>query len=273
MTLRDVLPYLADPLAGALHVEIDKIQARVRLSDGWHMLNQSRIALIEAEASKLFYEEFQPNPDEARYSCRFYLDDAALRLYSSCEHLLWCVASYWNLPITLSKRNEKRSAWAVVKKIGIHLTRDLINVIHGTAGDRRAPTLLVRVITEAEKAKASHVRGEVAKVLRRLHSSKSWTDCTNYRNLWVHNRLRAIAELNPEVLFGRVDPKKEFPPEVLNALEALARPLTNRRKMTVGVGRDINQLRETVRDAYGELFRVYEGLAKLLAEDNESSTE
>ncbi len=86
MTLRDVLPYVADPLAGPL-VSMNKMQARVRLSDGWHMLNQSRIALVEAEACTIFYEEYQRNHTEALYRCEYYLDDAALRLHSSVPFL------------------------------------------------------------------------------------------------------------------------------------------------------------------------------------------
>ena len=266
MTLRDVLPYLADPFAGASSFQIDKMRARVRLSDGWHMLNQSRTALIEAEACKVFYEECQPNPVEARYRCRFYLDDAALRLHSSCEHLLWCVAAHWSLPLSVLHKNEKRSAWSVVKKIGLHVTRDLINVIRGTTRERRPPTLLVRVMNEAKRANPSDVPEGVANVLQRLQSSKSWRECVKYRNLWVHNRLPAVAGLHPEVLFDRVDHRKEFPPEVLKAFQdALGYPITNMRKMTVGVGQDIDKLRETVRDAYSELFRAYESLAKLLA--------
>jgi hypothetical protein len=81
ITLRDVFPYLADPLAPPL-VRIGEMQARVRLSNGWHMLNQARIALVEAEACTLFYEECQHNHTEALYRCQYYLDDAALRLHS-----------------------------------------------------------------------------------------------------------------------------------------------------------------------------------------------
>jgi hypothetical protein len=40
----------------------------------------------------------------------------------------------------------------------------------------------------------------------------------------------------------------------------------------VGIGREISVVREAVRSAYGELFRVYEGLAKILAKDSKSNT-
>src|ERR1017187_8875321 len=64
MTLRGVLPYLADPLA-VRFVKMGQMRARVRLSYGWHMLNQARIALVEADACASFYEDLQHNHIEA----------------------------------------------------------------------------------------------------------------------------------------------------------------------------------------------------------------
>jgi hypothetical protein len=69
-------------------------------------------------------------------------------------------------------------------------------------------------------------------------------------------------------VFKTIDYEKELPPAVLKYVG-----LRKGVGMSVGIGRDISVLRETVRSAYGELFRVYEGLAKLLAEGTESTTE
>jgi hypothetical protein len=265
MTLRDVLPYLVDPLCGG-QWPMDKMRARVRLSDGWHMLNQARGALVESEACKLFYEEVEPDPDEARYHCRFYLDDAALRLYSSCEHLLWCVVAYWNLPSNVSKRKEGWSLWVVVKRIALHLTVGLVNVARGrTVGGRSS--LLVRVICEAERSRYPKVRGDVARILRRLRSNAAWRECTKYRHDWVHSRLPPIAGLQPAVSFGSFD-ENDIPPEIRTAMTALGYPAKIKgRKMALGVGPDIEVLRGIVRGAYDELFQAYEKFAQLLAKD------
>ena len=40
---------------------------------GWHMLNQARLALVGAEACKVFYEEVEVNPTEALYRCQYLL--------------------------------------------------------------------------------------------------------------------------------------------------------------------------------------------------------
>jgi hypothetical protein len=128
MELRHLNPRLTNPLGG-LSSKHAKIRAFVRLSQGWHMLNEARSALVEAAACKVFYEDCEPNPIEAIYRCRFYLDDAALRLYSSCEHLLKCVGFYWSL---------------------------------------RQHSSLDRVIAEAEKSASPEVSGEVAAILRGL---------------------------------------------------------------------------------------------------------
>jgi len=116
MTLRDVLPYLADPLA-VPPVRMGKMQARVRLSDGWHMLNQARIALVEAEACTIFYEEYQRNHTEALYRCQYYLDDAALRLHSSCEHMLRSVVTHWALSVPKKKGSSEESRDSLLVRV------------------------------------------------------------------------------------------------------------------------------------------------------------
>ena len=244
MMLRDVLPSLADPLAGPL-VRIGKMRARVRLSDGWHMLNEARIALFEAEACTLFYEEYQPNHTEALYWCKYYLDDAALRLHSSCEHMLRSVVFYW----TLSGVEKGHSVGAV-----------------GSSKDSRE-SLLVSVLKRAKQSKDRQVRVDVAKLLEKLRSNKAWKACMKHRNDWVHTRLPAITGLFPDIVFKTFDYEKELPPALLKYV-GLKKGVT----MTVGIGRDITVLRKTVRSAFGELFRVYEGLAKLLAKESESTT-
>ncbi|MHB8654450.1 MAG: hypothetical protein ACYDA9_11275 [Terriglobia bacterium] len=236
MALQGVLPYLADPLA-VPHVRIGLMKARVRLSYGWHMLNQARIGLVEAEACTIFYEECQRNHTEALYWCQYYLDDTALRLHSSCEHMLRSVLFYWALSLPKRKGSSEESN----------------------------DSLLVRVLKAAEQSKHTQVRVDLAKILRRLRSSRAWKASIKHRNDWVHNRLPAITGLFPDIEFRTFDYEKELPPAVLKSLGL------ERKKglaMSVGIGRDISVLREIVRSAYGELFGVYEGLAKLLAKDS-----
>jgi hypothetical protein len=245
VTLRDVLPYLADPLAAPLRIG-NKMRARVRLSYGWHMLNQARIALVEAEACTIFYEEYERNHTEALYRSQYYLDDAALRLHSSCEHMLKSVDFHWTLRVP-----EKGPSVGAV----------------GSSKDSRE-SLLVRVLKAAKQSKDRQVRVDVTKLLEQLRSSKKWKACIKHRNDWVHNRLPAITGLFPDIVFKTIDYEKELPPEILKYVG-----LKKGMKMSVGIGMEISVLRETVRRAYGELFRVYEGLAQLLAKDRESATE
>jgi hypothetical protein len=164
MALRDAHPYLADVFAAPFVVGMNQMQARLRLSDGWHMLNQARAALIEAEACKIFYEQIQPDPTEAIYRCRFYLDDAALRLHSSCEHLLGCIAVRWDLHAPVSRKREKRNPWILIKRVADHLTCGVVHVVRGAAIEKRKQPLLVRVLKQAERSKIPVVRGGVAKV-------------------------------------------------------------------------------------------------------------
>jgi hypothetical protein len=204
-----------------------KIRAYVRLSQGWHLLNEARIALIEAEACKVFYEECEPNPIEAIYWCRFYLDDAALRLCSSCEHLLQCVNFYWGLGVP-----------------------------------PKSTDLFKKVITAAEKSSLPQVSADAATSLRGL--TTDWRECKKYRNDWVHNERPGIAGIAWEVSFKESN-AEDIPPAISQALKESGHPPIPSRKTSFGTGRKIAELHRIVISAYLQLFGVYEHLAPLLA--------
>jgi hypothetical protein len=234
MPLSDTLPQLADPFAAPL-VMGSKMQARVRLSDGWHMLNQARLALIEAEACTIFYEEIQKSHTEALYHCRYFLDDAALRLYSCCE-FMW-------------------------KSIVLHLSLSI---------PKKGPRgILARVIKAAKQSGQSQLSMGIAEFLEQLQSSTAFEKCMNHRNDWVHNRLPATGGLSPDIRFETVDGEAAFPPEVLERFGL--KKDQKLKRMSLGNGPDIGALCETIRDAYGALFQAYEGLANLLAAENRAS--
>jgi hypothetical protein len=237
--LSDILPQLADPIGiGILFGEPGKTQATVMLSDGWHLLNQARLALIEADACTIFYEEIKSNPDEAHFHCRYYLDDAALRLCSSCEHMVQSIFLYWNLSTSPSKKGARDGA-------------------------------LTRVLRAAQESKNAEVRKEIPKLLKPLRSSKSWKACAKHRNDWVHNRIPAISERFSQITFKEVDADKAFPPEFL---KYTGFKQGQKCKLTsLGIGTNISVLRKTIRNAYCELFLVFEGLAKLLAKENQAT--
>jgi hypothetical protein len=252
MTLRNRLSYLADPLA-APHVSIGKMKARARLSYGWHMLNQVRIALVEADACTVFYEEYQRNHTEALYRCQYYLDDAALRLHSSCEHMLQSVVFHWTLNLPANGASGRSSLPESRAAVSSNALRE---------------SLLVRVVKAAKWSKDKQVRVDVAKLLEQLRSSKAWKASIKHRNDWVHNRLPAITGLFPDIGFKTIDYEKELPAAILKYV-GLKRGV----RISVGTGTDISVVRDRVRSAYSELFQVYEGLAKLLAKDSRSAAE
>jgi hypothetical protein len=225
--LRNLNPCLLNPIfvPGSEHT---KIRAHVRLSQGWHLLNEARSALIEAEACKVFYEECEPNPVEAIYRCRFYLDDAALRLYSSCEHLLKSVTFYWGLSLAAKSRD----------------------------------SLLVKVVAAAEKSGLPLVSGDVTTSLRGL--TTDWTECKKYRDDWVHNERPGIDGLDWEVSFKSGN-APDIPAEIVHALKESGYPVAaSGKSVSIGIGRKIAELHRVVRNAYCQLFGVYEHLAPLL---------
>lgn len=230
--LRQRIPHFQELLIGVppAGLGLGRFRALRRLVDGWHMLNQARLALVEADACKIFYEEIQPEVTESRYRCRFYLDDAALRLCSSCEHLLHFAIRYWNLPVARRK-----------------------------VRDDKGPTpLLVRVIQASEKSPLPEVRLSVAKPLRNLRSNKHWIECVKYRNAWVHNELPAVDGLGCALSFREIGEKER---NVIESLVGLPRvPIRMPRwGMTVKTGLDIDQLHRHITQAYAALYRALEG--------------
>lgn len=128
-------------------------EAQIRLEDGWRLLDESRYALFEAEAHRLWYEKFRdpPIPVTAAFFRRYYVDDASLRLYSSGEYLFKAVRSFWRIP-------------------------------KGTEGDY----LLEKVILAARQMDPIP---PFVSALERLDEDRAWKESSRHRDDWVHNRL------------------------------------------------------------------------------------
>jgi hypothetical protein len=232
VALRDVLPCLADFFSPTTPARVRR-SALVSLSHGWHMLNQARMALVEAEACRVFYEECEPNRPEALYRCGYYLDDASLRLHSSCEHMLHFVVRNWNLPKELLRSADK--------------------------GTRES--LLQRVLKAAKKSQDKPVRVDLANILEQLRANKEWKSCMRHRHEWVHVQVPPIKDLFRSVVTKSCDYERELPPE---ACECLGLKGRTGYRITFGEGTDINMLREIVRKAYGKLFHVFDEITGLI---------
>jgi hypothetical protein len=261
--LRHKIPHFEDLLSGLplRGIGFAKHRGMIGLIDGWHMINQARIALVEAEACKVFYEEVRPDPTEAKYRSRFYLDDAALRLYSSCEHLLWHTVYYWDLSLRESRwrRALRTTICFVARPLGTLQRRNWC-----TPRQERTP-LLVRVIQAAERSTRRELR-ELARPLRVLRSSNDWQTCAKYRNDWVHNKTPGIVGLNGEISFGNVSKREVEHFRIMSSQTGAPVP-RGKKKITFGVGRDMDELRRIVRNAYGDLLRAYESLIELMHTD------
>lgn len=156
--LEEAYPSWAAPFLGS---EARTGKARRELWDGWHLLCEVNLALIESEACWLWYSEFRKPPNEisARFFCVYFLEDAALRLGASAEHMLL----------------------ALKEHLGIKFLKE---------GSRSST--LTRVIRALE-VQNPHARP--LGWLRALDRDKNWQQCVDYRNKWTHNSRPAIAGL------------------------------------------------------------------------------
>ena len=141
------------------------------LWDGWHLLCETNLALIESEACWVWYSELRSPPNEtlARYFCLYFLEDAALRLGASSSHMLL----------------------ALRKHIGFKLA---------TGGGR--VSTLVKTIAALE---VQEHRPQALAWLRSLNSNRAWQQCSEYRRCWTHNSRPAIAGLGPIMTSRRLD--------------------------------------------------------------------
>lgn len=76
--------------------------ALICLQDAYHTLAEARYAMHESLAHELWYRKRREKPYEmgAVYFARYYLDDAALRIYSSGEHLANAILFMMEIPRT-----------------------------------------------------------------------------------------------------------------------------------------------------------------------------
>lgn len=156
VSLSDSVFSVSYPLSGN---DEETQTAQIRLEDGWHMLNEARCALIEAEAHRLWYEEYRkpPNHSTAIFFRKFYLDDASLRIYSSGEQLFKTVRWYWRLP------------------------------------KQKGKYLLDSVLRAAKLEIPDH---PVVPLLENIGNNEAWKDNTRYRCDWVHNKRPLIEGLD-----------------------------------------------------------------------------
>ena len=140
------------------------------LWDGWHLLCEAYLALLESEACWIWYSELRnpPNETSAKMFCRYYLDDAALRLTSSSWHMLSALREHLDFKL-------------------------------GKAAGRNP--LLERTINALEAKKS---RPPVLGWLRGMKSNPAWQKCSKYRDQWCHNRRPAVAGLGPILTSARL---------------------------------------------------------------------
>ena len=122
-------------------------------------------ALFEARAHHHYYtiKAQPPNGFSAIFFSRYYLDDAALRLYSSGEHLANAIRHLYEIPPQ------------DLKKFRV---------------DRTSMQVAI-----AKYMKANQPKDPLTKALQTLGKSSAWTFTMDYRNNWVHQQPPSISGL------------------------------------------------------------------------------
>lgn len=129
-------------------------------------------ALFQASAHLIYFREEHPHApqeNQAIHYCRFYLDDAALRLYAAGEHIANCIVNLLQIPKEKIKAGKNTS---LASSVGKYLIKELPD-------------------------------NEVTCIIRLLALSKAWIDTINYRNEWVHDQPRLIEHPGPGVNYKR----------------------------------------------------------------------
>ncbi len=168
------LPNVTEIRKQTLHLQPDFISigfhpgsripiAAVCLQDVTATLQEVRHALFEALAYILWYREIADPPNEhlAIFFGRFYVDDAALRLYAAGEHLAEAIVCM----LEIESRDLKK-----YRKTGRH--DDL-----GSKQSALGKYLLAELPNHP-----------ITKAVSELISSKEWLPTIRYRDVWVHSK-------------------------------------------------------------------------------------
>ena len=135
-------------------------------------------ALFQAYIHLEFFRNDSPNvpqEDQAIYYSRFYIDDAALRMYAAGEHI---ANSIINL-VGISKKDiESKGKVSLAGAVGNFLLK-------------KQPNL------------------QVTQIVKNLAECQAWVDVINYRNEWVHNQPRLVEHPGPGVNYKRRSRWKE----------------------------------------------------------------
>lgn len=132
--------------------------AGIALKDAADTLNAACYALHEVHAHRIWYMEkkAQPNEQAATFFQRYYIDDAALRLYAAAEQLADAI------------------------KLMLEITDEEIKA-YKTEGTSRQVAI-------GKYLKARRKRHPIAQAVARLEKSPDWERTWKYRNKWVHQQ-------------------------------------------------------------------------------------
>ncbi len=139
-------------------------EASVCFHDCAARLFEIRHALFEHAAHSEYYRRFRQPPDElvAISMERFYLDDAALRMYAAAECLASAVAAMLDVPKAALRAEKRKQRTSHHSALGQYL-------------------------------REHHSQHPLAVAMFDLHNLASWKFTMNYRNEWVHAQPPTIA--------------------------------------------------------------------------------
>jgi hypothetical protein len=148
--------------------------ASVCLQDATSALMEARYALLEAFAHLVWYREKcePPNENLAVFFCKFYADDAALRMYATGEHLAHAIEDMLEIEKEVSdfKESNRAKSKNVVSKqaiVGIYLI-------------------------------ANRPNHRITNAVRRLKDLDGWNKTREYRDKWVHDKPPIISGMGIE---------------------------------------------------------------------------
>lgn len=134
--------------------------ATICLNDVCTILNEARVAIIEARANLVWYRECSPSKRKevtAVWCARFYVGDAAFRLYAAGEHLAAAIVTMLEIDEQELKNytsDRNTSAQSKVGKLMLHLRPD----------------------------------HPISHAIMRLQESPEWSETIGYRNNYVHEQ-------------------------------------------------------------------------------------
>jgi hypothetical protein len=164
--------------------------ASVNLFNANKVAGEAWFAIYEARAHWIWFNEKKspPNVSKARGYARFFLDDAALRLYAAQEFLAHAIVNMLELDDEVLQRYSKKAPTAQLKGRAPTCRFYTFLCHKKERKEKQEQKPISRAATVGLLLKNECPKHPLTQAALGLHNQSEWAKTIEYRNKWVHEQ-------------------------------------------------------------------------------------